>query len=357
MAEKTLLSIRYRHRTFTARFPGTTHSFMFSAPILTGCIRLLRPRQWTKNLVCLAGAFFGHRLDPHSAVRALLAVLAFCAASSFVYIVNDILDRDRDRNHPRKRLRPIASGQVGIPQALILAAAALALALILGSMLGSLVICILAAYVLLNLCYSAVLKNLSLVDATVVAIGFILRIYAGTAAVNVAPSSWLLLCAFFLALFLAFGKRRAEINAASGHLTSSRTVIEKFAVADGRVSGSRKVVQESDKPKVDVTATRAVLHKYSVAMLDRFCNICATLAIATYALFTALGHPDDRSLIITIPPVVMGIFRYLLLIERYQEGEAPDTILLKDWAIQLAIVLWLALYVAVVYLGLQINVQ
>jgi 4-hydroxybenzoate polyprenyltransferase len=314
---------------------------MSSAPTLTGYVRLLRPRQWTKNLVCLAGAFFGHRIDPHSASRALLAVLAFCAASSFIYIVNDILDRDRDRNHPRKKLRPIASGQVGIPRALILAAAALALATLLGSMLGSHVICILGTYVVLNLCYSAVLKNLSLVDATVVAIGFILRIYAGTMAVHVAPSTWLLLCTFFLALFLAFGKRRAEINAFTG----------------GQMGASPAVIQEFEERNVDIAATRTVLHKYSVVMLDRFCNICATLAIATYALFTALGHPDDRSLIITIPPVVMGIFRYLLLIERYQEGEAPDTILLKDWAIQLAIVLWLALYVAVVYLGIHINVQ
>jgi len=189
-------------------------------------------------------------------------------------------------------------------------------------LLGPVVLGILAAYAVMNLCYSAVLKNLSLVDATVVAGGFILRIYAGTTAVHVSPSAWLLLCAFFLSLFLAFGKRRAELNAAVG----------------------------------PVAATRGVLHKYNVAMLDRFCNICATLTIATYAMFSVLGH-QNRTLIITTPPVVMGIFRYLLLVERYQEGEAPDAILARDWPIQLAILLWLILYIAVIYFGLQIDVQ
>ncbi len=172
-----------------------------------------------------------------------------------------------------------------------------------------------------------------------VATGFILRIYAGTMAVSVAPSAWILLCTFFLALFLAFGKRRAELNAANAGLAQSRSLL-----------------QEDDPPDAGVAATRSVLRKYNVVMLDRFCNICATLAIATYALFTVLGR-QKHDLIITTPPVVMGIFRYLLLVERYQEGEAPDAILLKDWGIQLAILIWLILYVAVLYCGLQIDVQ
>jgi 4-hydroxybenzoate polyprenyltransferase len=285
---------------------------------------LLRPKQWTKNLVCLAGAFFGgHIFESHSALRAGLAAAAFCAMSSFVYIVNDILDRDRDRVHPRKKFRPIASGQVSVAQALVFALLVLGIGVGIGSILAPGVLGILASYAVMNICYSAVLKNLSLVDATVVATGFILRIYVGTVAVGVSTSAWILLCTFFLALFLAFGKRRAEINAAAGG---------------------------------NVAATRGVLHKYNVAMLDRFCNICATLCISCYALFTVLGH-SNRSLIITTPPVVMGIFRYLLLVERYHEGEAPDAILLKDWAIQLAIVLWALLYIAVLYFGLHIDVQ
>ena len=294
-----------------------------SSASFTGLLRLLRPRQWPKNLVCLAGAFFsGHIFQGNALSRACLAAAAFCAASSFVYIINDILDRGRDRNHPRKRLRPIASREVGIAPAVALSLVMLTVATVLAASLGPLVLAILGSYAVMNLAYSAALKNLSLVDAMIVSAGFIFRIYAGTEAVGVAPSAWILLCAFFLALFLAFGKRRAEIN--------------------------------SGRP--DVNATRGVLHKYNVAMLDRFCNICATLAIATYALFTVLGHAN-RAYIITTPPVVMGIFRYILLIERYQEGEAPDAILLKDWAIQLAIVLWALLYLAVLYWGLRIDVQ
>jgi len=327
-----------------------------SSPPIPGLVKLLRPRQWTKSLVCLAGAFFsGHLFEPHFLLRALLATAAFCAASSFVYIINDVLDRDRDRAHPRKRARPIPSGQVKVSQALVLAMVVFALAVSLGSLLGAAVLGILAAYALLNVAYSAVLKNLSLVDATVVALGFILRIYAGTAAIGVPPSAWILLCTFFLALFLAFGKRRAELNTASGQLTVSRTAFQKFEVAGGVISGTRSVQQEYESPNTDINATRAVLHKYSVTMLDRFCNICATLTIATYALFTVLGH-SNRALIITTPPVVIGIFRYILLVERYQEGEAPDVILLKDWAIQLAIVIWGLLYVAVLYCGLHIDV-
>lgn len=325
--------------------------------LASGLFRLLRPRQWTKSMVCFAGAFFGgHFLEFHIASRAVLTAMSFCAASSFVYIINDILDRDRDRSHPRKKARPIASGLVSVPQALMLAAVVLVIAISLGASLGAGVLGVLGIYALLNVCYSSFLKNLSLVDATVVALGFILRIYAGTLAVAVSPSAWILLCTFFLALFLAFGKRRAEINAAGGQLTLSRPVMQKFQVNEGVVTGTRAIMQEFEGPNADINATRAVLHKYNVAMLDRFCNICATLTIATYALFTVLGHPN-HSLIITTPPVVMGIFRYLLLVERYQEGEAPDAILLKDWAIQLAIVLWGVLYVAVLYFGLHIDVQ
>jgi len=298
-------------------------------PSIPGLLNLLRPRQWTKNLVCLGGVFFsGKATSVHQDKRALLAVAAFCAASGFVYIVNDVLDRERDRNHPSKKSRPIASGQVSVPAALVFAVLVLAAALALGSMLGPGVLAILGAYAAVNIAYSSGLKDLSLVDAMVVAAGFIFRIYAGTMAVAVAPSAWLLLCTLFLALFLAFGKRRAEINSASG-----------------AVAGNR-----------EAPPTRGVLHKYNVAMLDRFCNICATLSIATYAIFTVLGH-TDRTLIITTPLVVMGIFRYLLLVERYQLGEAPDTILLKDWAIQLAIALWAVLYLAITYFGLHIDVQ
>ena len=328
-----------------------------SLPDPDGYIRLLRPKQWTKNLVCLAGAFFsGHITDAHYLYRALVAVAAFCAASGFVYIINDILDRERDRNHPKKRMRPIASGKMTVREGVIFSCVMLGVTVGLGALLGGHILALLAVYGVLNICYSAALKNLSLVDATVVAAGFILRVYVGTVAVSVPPSAWLLLCTLFLSLFLAFSKRRAELNEATGQVVESRAVIEKYAVSEGMIRASRSVVQEYDTKSVDVNATRGVLHKYSVQMLDRFCNICATLTIATYALFTVLGHAD-HAFIITTPPVVMGVFRYIMLIERYQEGESPDAVLLKDWAIQLAIATWAILYVAVLYGHLSIDVQ
>jgi decaprenyl-phosphate phosphoribosyltransferase len=299
--------------------------------LLLSLFQLLRPKQWTKNAVCLAGAFFaGHFLEKATLIRAVAAVIAFCAAAGFVYIINDVMDRDRDRNHPKKRHRPIASGAVTVPQALCFAVLVLGVVVAIGLKLGLGFLAVIGAYIVMNLGYSLGLKHLSLVDATIVAMGFILRVYAGTVAARVPASAWLLMCTFFLALFLAFGKRRAELN----------TALQAASAQGGNVS-----------------ATRDVLHKYRVTMLDRFCNICATLAISAYALFTVLGHPDDKSLIVTTPPVVMGIFRYLLLVERYAEGESPETILAKDWAIQLAIVIWAALYVAVLYGGLRINVQ
>ena len=244
---------------------------------------------------------------------------------------------------------------ISVPRALVLAAIMLGAAVALGASISVSLLGVLGFYIALNTAYSMFLKHLSLVDAMVVATGFILRIYAGTIAAGVLPSAWILLCTLFLALFLAFGKRRAELNVANSRRTSSHDVMKKYEVTEGEITSTRTAVQEFEEAPRDVTATRTVLHKYNVVMLDRFCNICATLAIATYSLFTVQGVAN-HALIITTPPVVMGIFRYILLVERYQEGEAPEAVLFKDWAIQLAVVIWLILYMAVLYGGLHIDV-
>jgi len=295
-----------------------------SRPIpFKGIVALLRPKQWTKNLACLSGAFFaGHIRNPHIAGRGLLAVLAFCATASLVYVLNDIVDREQDRNHPRKKSRPIASGEVTVFQGILLAVVLLVLAVAIAAPLGANVLALLAGYVVMNCAYSFALKHVPVLDGMILALGFILRIYVGTEAAGVLPSAWILLCTLFLSLFLAFGKRRAELNTLGAEAASTRTVIQQ----------------------------------YNVTMLDRLCNICATLVIATYALFTVLSHPD-HSLILTTPPVVFGLFRYLLLVEREEVGEAPDVVLLTDRPIQLAILVWFSLYVAVLYFGLRIHVQ
>jgi 4-hydroxybenzoate polyprenyltransferase len=183
------------------------------------------------------------------------------------------------------------------------------------------VLAIMLAYLVVNVAYSLALKRVVIVDVLIVAAGFILRIFAGAEAVSVPVSAWILLCTFFLALFLGFAKRRAELG------------------------------MMRDAPEL----TRSVLIHYDGASLDTFTSICATLAIATYALFTtAEGH--ERSLVITCPPVAFAIFRYLLRC-RQGAGESTDAVLVHDRTIQVAIAIWIGLYAWVLYGGLRLNLQ
>lgn len=286
-------------------------------------VRLLRPRQWTKNFFVFAGAVFGGRiLDPHWFGQALLAFAACCALSSAVYIINDFFDRKCDQQHPMKRFRPLASGAVSPGAGLTLAAGAALTAFTLGALGGRAVLLLLGCYLVMMLAYTTWLKHRVIVDVMVIAAGFILRLLIGTEAVHVPASSWIVLCTFFLALFLGFGKRRAEMNTLNSHAAH----------------------------------TRSVLTFYSVPMLDRFCNISGTLAIATYALFTlAPGHPP--TMLLTTPFVVLGLFRYLYLVEQKGDGEAPETILFRDRGIQFAAIGWTLLCVAILYYGLKLNLQ
>lgn len=292
-------------------------------PGLRAVIRLLRPRQWTKNLFVLAGVVFSSRaLDPHWLGQALLAFAAFCAVSSAVYVINDFFDRKCDRQHPIKRFRPLACGAVSPASGVALAVGAAAISLALGALCGRAVVLLLVCYFVTMLAYTTWLKHRVIVDVMVIAAGFILRILVGTEAVHVPASSWIVLCTFFLALFLGFGKRRAEMNTSN----------------------------------VQAANTRSVLSFYSVPMLDRFCNISGTLAIATYALFT-LSPGHNPTMLLTTPFVVLGLFRYLYLVEQRGDGEAPETILLRDRGIQVAAVGWSLTCVAILYYGLRLNIQ
>lgn len=287
---------------------------------IRACVSLMRPHQWTKNMACFAGLFFaGKALVPTSIIEAATSFTAFCFGSSFVYALNDIFDRDKDRAHPIKQWRPLPSGRLTVRAASAVAGVCLIAAFVLSSVLRPSVLCLLAAYIVLNLAYTISLKNIVLVDVMIISCGFILRILVGTEAIAVPASAWILLCAFFLSLFLGFGKRRAEINLWNGNSKHSRRV----------------------------------LREYSVVMLDRFCNIFATLSIASYALFTVTSHPD-HTLLVTCPPVVFGLLRYLFLIEGHNEGESPDMILLKDRPLQAAILLWMILTSLVLYSGLRL---
>lgn len=278
-------------------------------------LRLLRPHQWTKNILCLAGVFFsGKWSDTTAWHQSCIVVAAFCAASSFVYIVNDIFDREQDRLHRTKQRRPLASGELGVTQAMLLAMVCLCIVCVLSCVLRWGVIGIIFGYITLHLFYSLRLKNIALIDVMILSIGFILRLLAGTAAANVRASEWILLCTFFLALFMGFAKRRAEINNWGDQAESSRLV----------------------------------LGDYTIQMLDRFCNITGTLTIACYALFTVLAH-SGVPLVLTCPPAVFGVFRYILLVERKAQGEAPENLLLNDRPIQAALIIWFLTYAVVLY--------
>lgn len=276
-----------------------------SSPLaqLLGLIKLMRPKQWIKNGFVLAPLVFsGAFLDAESAGQALLAMVLFCIASSATYIVNDIHDINRDRRHPRKSVtRPLAAGVVSIPRAIILLVV-LYLMLVWGWFVAPGVVTVIGAYLVLNLGYTFVLKHQPVVDIFTIAIGFVLRVYAGATALEVPVSSWMLITTLCLALYLAAVKRRQEL-AQSG--------------AEGR----------------------KVLEKYSISLVDRYAQMSATGALLFYSMFVISEKPE---LAVTVPLVLFGLFRYWFVVEAFDEGESPTDALLADGQLLLTVLLWIA---------------
>ena len=272
--------------------------------------RLLRPHQWTKNLLCFAGvAFSGHFTHPRELLLALATFGVFCAASSGIYAFNDVMDREHDRRHPSKRNRPVAGGEIAAGVASTISVV-LELAAIIGAyFLGPLALLCLVLYVANNLAYTLKFKHVALLDVLSVAAGFVLRLLAGCYALHdVLPTSWIVLCTFFLSTFLAFAKRRAE-------LASN-----------------------------DESAQRPVLAKYSIGYLDAMVNSSAGMAIMCYAIFTIFRQP---MLVLTVPFVFYGVMHYKRLVMVLHGGEEPDRVVLKDLRIQLCIILWLITFLLV----------
>jgi 4-hydroxybenzoate polyprenyltransferase len=277
-------------------------------------LRLLRPRQMTKNVFCFAGLIFSGRfLEPGAVPGACLAFASFCLISSAVYILNDCIDRDRDRVHVRKRNRPIASGAVNIPAAICLATILTAGAVVLAYLasIGTLV-CLLL-YMLNNLAYSLILKHKALVDVISIAIGFVLRLLAGVYAVDDLPTSWITLCTFFLTVFLGLCKRRAELAG---------------------------IVPESENEQ------RPVLSQYTLQFLDYLVNSSAVMTVMCYALFTTTGNKDP-SLVITVPIVFFAVLHYKRIVMLLSDGEEPERLVLRDYRLQASIAIWFALYLAI----------
>ncbi len=290
--------------------------------MLLDLLSAMRPRQWAKNVFVLAPLVFARQLDdPRVLGRALLAFAAFSLVASAVYLFNDIRDREEDSYHPRKRDRPIASGRLVVSAAAAAAALLAAAAVAMGLALGGDFVAILGAYLAANLAYSMGLKRVVILDVMVLSVGFVLRVMAGGVAVGVEVSAWLILCTSFLALFLAFSKRRHEL----------------MLLAD------------------EASEQRQVLTHYSPAFLDQMINVVTAGTVIAYAVWAISPETtekfDTRDLIFTMPFVLFGIFRYLYLIYQRPSDRNPTEAILGDKPFLINILLWVASVVWVIYRG------
>jgi len=274
----------------------------------------MRPKQWYKNLVLFIGIIFSlNFMDFQLWSNTILGFIIFCVLSGSEYIINDIIDKEKDRKHPKKRKRPIASGRLKVSYALIFAVITVFLALIGAYLINVKFLIISIMFFLLILSYSLVLKHLIIVDILVISIGFVVRAVAGCLAINVFISPWLIICAFLLALFLALGKRRHEM----------------FLLGK--------------KAKTH----RKVLKDYSVQMLDQMISIITGALIVSYSLYTFLT--DNIYMMLTVPFVIYGLFRYLFLIHMKNFGGEVE-IIFKDKGMLICMSLWIVLTLIVLYL-------
>lgn len=272
-------------------------------------VRLLRPIQWTKNAIVFAGLVFARLFDqPDAILRSGLAFIAFCAISSSIYIFNDWQDIERDRHHPTKRGRPLASGAIDSRSALVVAGALAVGGCALAAVVSWWLVLVCLAYLAMMTLYSMSWKHIVILDVFIIAGGFILRAVAGAVAVGVAVSSWLLLCTFFLSLFLGFCKRRNEIATLVG----------------------------------DAEAHRPSLRGYSIPVLDQFIALTAASTLMAYSMYTFVSAfvPSDDSMMLTIPFVAFAVSRYLFLVYGRNLGGSPESVLLRDWPLFVAILGW-----------------
>jgi len=279
--------------------------------VVSALARATRPRQWTKNLLLFGGLVFAAKLGDWSRWIDGLAIFAsFCAASGAAYLLNDSLDVERDRIHPTKRFRPVAAGAVSVPTALAAAAVLAIVAIALAATTTLLATGVAIVFLLLQAAYSTRLKHVVLLDVVAISMLFVARAAAGALAVDVRLSPWLVLCTGLLALFLALGKRRGELIA----------------------GGEARAVLGTDG--------------YSVALVDQLISICAAATIGAYGLYTLSAQ--QPAMMVTIPFVVYGLFRYLFLIHRANVGEEPERILLSDRPVLITVALWAATAAAIV---------
>jgi 4-hydroxybenzoate polyprenyltransferase len=285
--------------------------------MLRALLKTMRPRQWTKNAFLFAALVFDGKLfRMPDFLRTLAGFVLFCMISSSVYIFNDLMDAEADRLHPVKKNRPIASGKLPVPLALAAGIILSLLAITLGFLLAWQFALTILVYFCMILVYSKWLKHVPILDVLILAAGFVLRVHAGTTLIVVERfSPWLYVLMTLLALYLGFGKRRAELAMLAG----------------------------------DATNQRKVLDGYTIPLLDQFITIVSGTTILAYSLYTFFRLPDNHTLMLTIPFVIYAIFRYLYLIQVRQIGGEPEEILLSDRPFQVSIFLWGLAVLAVFY--------
>jgi 4-hydroxybenzoate polyprenyltransferase len=281
-------------------------------------VRLLRPHQWTKNVFVFVPVLFSSRLmDSRAVTAASLACLSFCLLSSAIYVFNDLLDAKADRSHPRKKNRPIASGRISPALASLSIVGLLALSAVVAVGLSRTYWFFAAGYLLNSVLYCLVLKHKVIVDVMGIAVGFVLRLLAGCAAIAVVPTSWIVICGFSLAMLLGFGKRRVEIAQEMTH------------------------------------QQRPALMSYSAAKLDLVLAVSTGICLLSYMLYTVAPetvqrHGTDR-LVYTVPVVAYGLFRYLFKCQEGVQVDGPAELILQDWVFAATGVMWVLAVAAVLY--------
>jgi 4-hydroxybenzoate polyprenyltransferase len=288
--------------------------------MLSALLKTMRPRQWIKNAVIFAALVFDRQLENSEAMgRTLAGFLIFCLISGVVYIINDVIDAEADRQHPLKRQRPIASGRLPVSVAWGAVTVLIFTLLPLSYWLSPAFLGVVVVYLVQNLAYSQWIKHIPVLDVFSIALGFVLRVAAGVTLIHVARfSPWLYIVVTLGSLYLGFGKRRAELTLLA-------------AGADSH---------------------RRVLAGYTLPMLDQFITIVSATTIIAYSLYTfsAPNLPDNHLMMLTIPFVLYGVFRYLYLIQSKHIGGEPEDILLTDRPLQVTIGLWGLAVIAIFYL-------
>src|SRR5674476_124623 len=281
--------------------------------MINDIIMSMRPKQWYKNFVLFAGIIYSVNLfHIYMWITVFFSFIIFCMLSGSEYIINDIMDKERDRIHPKKCNRPIASGKLRISHALIFVAFMLSAALVGAYLINTQFLEISLAYFILIIFYSSFLKHIAIVDVLTISVGFVQRAIAGCVAIRVSVSSWLIICAFLVALFLALGKRRHEL-----------ILLENGA-----------------------TSHRKVLNDFSTEMLEKMTTIATSTLIMSNSLYTFFTN--NTWMMLTIPIIIYGVFRYILLVHSTNVGGEPE-ILFKDLGMLTCIILWAVSTVGIIY--------